>query len=54
MNRREALAKATITTATSADGLLDAEQGTAFIRTLKEKTALSTADPPGDPHRVHR
>ena len=42
MNRREALAKATITTGTSADALLDAEQGNAFIRKLKEGTALSS------------
>ena len=43
MNRREALAKATITTTDAATGLLDAEQGTAFVRALKEATSLSGA-----------
>ncbi len=37
MTRREALAKATITTADATAGLLDPEQSTAFIRTIKEK-----------------
>lgn len=41
MNRREALAKATVTTTDAAPGLLDAEQGRAFIRKLKENTALA-------------
>ncbi len=41
MTRREALAKATVTTTDAASGLLDPSQGTAFIRKLKEKTALA-------------
>lgn len=40
MTRREAIAKATITTADAAAGLLDPEQGRAFIRTIKDKTAF--------------
>ena len=43
MTRREALAKATITTSDAATGLLDPTQGNAFIRTLKEKTSLANA-----------
>lgn len=43
MTRREALAKATITTSDAASGLLDPTQGNAFIRALKEKTSLSNA-----------
>lgn len=42
MDRREALSKATITTANSATALLDAERGNSFVRTLKEKGALSS------------
>lgn len=41
MDRRQALAKATITTTDAASGLLDPEQGSAFIRALKENTSLS-------------
>lgn len=41
MNRRQALAKATVTTTDAASGLLDASQGTAFIRKLKENTSLA-------------
>lgn len=41
MDRREALAKATITTPDVGSGLLDPERGRAFIRTLKEKGTLS-------------
>lgn len=37
MTRREALAKATITTQDAAAGLLDPERSSAFVRTLKEK-----------------
>ena len=36
MTRREALAKATITTTDAAAGLLDPQQGRAFVRTIKE------------------
>jgi hypothetical protein len=43
MNRREALAKATITTAGAAAGLLPAEPARAFIRALKETDNWSTA-----------
>jgi len=43
MTRREALAKATITTSDAASGLLDPSQGVAFIRALKEKTSLANA-----------
>jgi len=43
MTRREALAKATVTTTDAATGLLDATQGRAFIRKLKEKTSLANA-----------
>lgn len=41
MNRRQALAKATITTVDAATGLLDPEQGTSFIRKLKDQTSLA-------------
>lgn len=41
MDRREALRKATVTTTDAAPGLLDPEQGRAFIRKLKEQTALA-------------
>jgi len=41
MDRREALAKATITTSDATAGLLDPEQGRAFIKALKENTSLS-------------
>ena len=41
MTRREALAKATVTTTDAATGLLDPSQGTAFVRKLKEKTSLA-------------
>jgi hypothetical protein len=41
MNRRQALAKATVTTADAASGLLDPEQGRRFVRQLKEKTSLA-------------
>jgi len=41
MTRRQALAKATVTTSDAASGLLDPQQGNAFIRKLKEKTALA-------------
>jgi hypothetical protein len=41
MDRREALNKATITTAGVGTGLLSAERGRAFLRQLKEKGALS-------------
>lgn len=37
MTRREALAKATITTSDATAGLLDPEQARAFIRTIKDK-----------------
>lgn len=37
MTRREALAKATITTTDAASGLLDPQRGSAFVRQLKEK-----------------
>jgi HK97 family phage major capsid protein len=43
MTRREALAKATITTSDAASGLLDPVQGNAFIRKLKESTSLANA-----------
>jgi len=43
MNRREALAKATITTTTASAGLLDASQGNKFIRKLKDTTSLAQA-----------
>jgi HK97 family phage major capsid protein len=42
MNRRQALAKATVTTTDAASGLLDPEQGRRFIRELKEKTSLAS------------
>ena len=42
MDRRQALSKATITTTDATAGLLDPEQGRAFIRALKESTSLST------------
>src|SRR5688500_1520010 len=41
MTRREALAKATVTTTDAAAGLLDPTQSRAFIRTLKDKGVLS-------------
>lgn len=42
MDRREAIAKATITTTdAAAGGLLSADRGRAFVRALKEKGALS-------------
>jgi HK97 family phage major capsid protein len=41
MTRREALAKATVTTTDAAAGLLDPAQGRAFIRALKENTSLA-------------
>lgn len=43
MTRREALAKATITTTDAAAGLLDPEQATEFTRTLKEKGTFGQA-----------
>lgn len=43
MDRREAIAKATVTTSDVGSGLLSVERGSAFIRALKEKGALSTA-----------
>lgn len=43
MNRRQALAKATVTTTDAASGLLDPEQGRRFIRELKERTSLANA-----------
>jgi|SRR5262245_16978740 len=43
MNRREAIAKATITTTDAAAGLLDPTQSAAFIRKLKNDTSLSGA-----------
>lgn len=43
MDRREALSKATITTSGVGTGLMDAERGRAFVRALKEKTALGSA-----------
>jgi HK97 family phage major capsid protein len=42
MTRRQALAKATVTTTDAASGLLDPQQGTSFIRKLKEKTSLAS------------
>lgn len=42
MDRREALSKATITTAGVGTGLLSAERGRAFLRQLKDKGVLST------------
>lgn len=43
MDRREALSKATITTSGVGTGLMDPERGRAFVRALKEKTALGNA-----------
>ncbi len=43
MTRREALAKATITTTDAAAGLLDPQQGRAFVRALKDKGVWGTA-----------
>lgn len=43
MDRRDALNKATITTAGVGTGLLSADRGRAFVRALKEKGALSQA-----------
>jgi HK97 family phage major capsid protein len=43
MTRREALAKATLTTANSGGALLDPRQGRAFVRALKEKANLLNA-----------
>jgi hypothetical protein len=43
MTRREALAKATITTADAAAGLLDPEQARAFVRTIKDKGTFGQA-----------
>ena len=42
MTRREALAKATVTTTDAATGLLDPERGRNFVIALKDKTALSS------------
>jgi hypothetical protein len=42
MNRREALAKATVTTADAAAGLLDPEQATRFLIKLKDRGKLSS------------
>lgn len=42
MDRRAALAKATLTTTDAAAGLLDPVQAGAFIRKLKEKTSLAS------------
>jgi len=42
MDRREALSKAVITTAGVGTGMLSAERGRAFIRSLKDKGVLST------------
>jgi HK97 family phage major capsid protein len=41
MDRREALAKATITTTDASAGLLDPTQGASFVRKLKEKGVLA-------------
>lgn len=43
MNRRQAIAKATVDTTGASAGLLDPEQSSAFLRTIKEKTALGQA-----------
>jgi hypothetical protein len=43
VDRRQALAKATITTTDAAAGLLDPQQGTAFVRTIKDKTTFGQA-----------
>lgn len=43
MTRREALAKATITTSDAAAGLLDPQQARAFIRTAKDKSVFGSA-----------
>lgn len=42
MNRRDAIAKATVTTADVTYGLLTAEQAAGFLRALKDKTVLTT------------
>src|SRR3954452_7673139 len=42
MTRRQALAKATITTSDAAAGLLDPEQARAFIRKLKDTSNFGT------------
>jgi len=43
MNRREALAKATITTADVTYGLLEPQAARAFVRKIKERTTLSNS-----------
>jgi hypothetical protein len=42
MNRREAIAKATVTTADVTFGLLSPEQAAGFLRALKDKTVLTS------------